>query len=393
MREGMASRSAAYHALLAVFKDGMTLDYAMDEQVSRFSLNDQDRAFAYALCTTILRHKPSLQKTINGYARRKNDITPIEVNIIVLMGTAQLLLMQVEDHAAIDTSVTLTEVKGFKNQKGLANALLRRVQSEQPKVHKVMPKWLYDTWVKDYGEQNAKAITKASLNDAPIGVVHKNGTWEKVDKLTLTPDVWVQDYASHLPVTLLGDITDKHVFDLCAAPGGKTMQLASKGAKVTAVDISSSRLKRLNENVERTGLSDNVTTVCADLLKWNPEVQADIVVLDAPCSATGTLRRHPDLPYIRTLKDVKSLVALQYDLLNRTKKWVKDGGVLLYCTCSLQKDEGEHQIDRFLKSNLQFERVKIDSYPDGQTAEGDIRLLPSYGDMDGFFIALLRKKL
>jgi 16S rRNA (cytosine967-C5)-methyltransferase len=126
-------------------------------------------------------------------------------------------------------------------------------------------------------------------------------------------------------------------------------------------------------------------------LKWNPDTQADIVLLDAPCSATGTIRRHPDLPYIRTPKDIKSLTSLQYDLLNRAKKWVKDGGILLYCTCSLQKPEGEEQIRRFLKGNDNFERVSISDHKDWQTGDGDVRLLPSYGDMDGFFISLLRK--
>ena len=151
------------------------------------------------------------------------------------------------------------------------------------------------------------------------------------------------------------------------------------------------RLKRLSENLTRTGLDKHVQTVCADLSKWNPETQADVIVLDAPCSATGTIRRHPDLPYNRTLKDLKSLTSLQYDLLNRAKKWVKTGGTLVYCTCST-KSEGEHQVDRFLNQNRNFKRAAIANYKQWQTADGDIRLLPSYGHMDGFFIAVLERQ-
>ena len=194
----------------------------------------------------------------------------------------------------------------------------------------------------------------------------------------------------YLPVSLLDDLTDKNVLDLCAAPGGKTMQLASKGANVTSVDISEKRLKRLNENVTRTGLDKNVGVVCADILKWKPSQKYDVILLDAPCSATGTIRRHPDLPYIRTQKDIQSLTQLQANLLDRVKDWLSDDGMIIYCTCSLQKVEGEKQIDKFLQNNGTFKRVKIKDHDEWKTPEGDIRLLPTYGEMDGFFISILK---
>lgn len=305
--------------------------------------------------------------------------------------------MNVPDHAAVDTSVEIAAKIKCNKQKGLVNAVLRRLLREGKPENLVpqLPKPLVKTWAKDYGEGLAKDLESASLTEAKTGIVNKNGAWALFEgdaAITLSPDQWVQDFSSHVPVTLLGDITGKHVFDLCAAPGGKTMQLAAKGAKVTAVDISEKRLNRLRENLARTNLNGNVDIICADILKWKPSDKADIIILDAPCSATGTIRRHPDLPYIRGADDVQSLVALQEKLLSLTTSWLKPNGVLVYCTCSLQKDEGEHQIEQLLKKNPDFKRAEISNYKEWQTPQGDIRLLPTYGDMDGFFISIMRYK-
>lgn len=400
--EGLYSRLVALSALNAVFEGSLPLDGSLEKFSKKYDLSMQDRAFAFAMCGTVLRYKPALQRLVNAAARRKNDITPVALNSVILLGAAQLFLMHVPDHAAIDTSVRLAEKIGCKKQKGLVNAILRGFQRmEKQTLNPAVPKWLYDLWVNDYGAAAAKEVAKASMTEAPIHITDKS-TGKNIPMVQTIPvneqegyadgAWWVQDFASHLPVTLIKDPKGKHVLDLCAAPGGKTMQLAAMGATVTAVDISEKRLRRLQENLHRTGLEGNVSVMCADLLKWQPDAQSDIVLLDAPCSATGTLRRHPDLPYIRKMRDIKSLVTLQYDLLNRAKKWVKNGGQLIYCTCSLQKSEGEEQISRFVSQNQDFSRVHITGHPQWQTPDGDIRLLPTYGDMDGFFISILQKR-
>ena len=402
MNDILNPRLVAFHALNAVFENRKPLDQSLDYFGTKYRLDARDRGFAHSLCGMVLRHKPALQAHINRAANRKRDVSPTQLNTILLMGATQLWLMQVPDHAAIDTSVTMAEQNGLKKQKALVNAVLRTLQSStKPDIKPSIPKWLYEIWALDYDVKTAKAIANASAQEAALSLTNKSTGDNKpfIGKTSVTDidgfdngDWWVQDFASHLPVTLLGNIQDKTVFDLCAAPGGKTMQLAAKGANVTAVDLSERRIERLSENLTRTGLTSRVHTIAANLLKWQPECDADIVILDAPCSATGTIRRHPDLPYNRTLKDLKSLAALQYDLLNRAKKWVRIGGTLVYCTCSLQKSEGEAQINRFLEQNQNFKRHIIQDYKNWQTSDGDIRLLPSYGNMDGFFIAVLEKE-
>ena len=392
--EGLHSRLCAVNALAAVFDGQNPFDQSLDKFAKKYDLSPQDKSFAHALCAFVLRYKIPLQSLINKAANRNKDITPTHLNILLLVGAAQIFLMNVPDHAAVDTSVEIAAKIKCNKQKGLVNAVLRRLlrEGKPTDFSPSLPRWLKQSWVKDYGVELADDLEYASLTEAKTGIVNKDGVWalhDGTDAITLTPNEWVQDFSSHLPVSLLGDIAGKRVFDLCAAPGGKTMQLAAKGAKVTAVDISEKRLNRLHENLQRTNLGDNVEIVCADILKWKPSDKADIILLDAPCSATGTIRRHPDLPYIRGADDVHSLVALQDKLLSLTASWLKPNGVLVYCTCSLQKDEGERQIDKFLTNNPKFKRVVITDYKEWQTLQGDVRLLPTYGDMDGFFISIL----
>ena len=392
MSNGLSSRLCALQCLNAVFDNAHALDASLDKFSKKLDLSPQDKSFTHALCGFVLRHKDALQRAVNKAANRKKDITPSTLNTVLLIGTAQIYLMDVPDHAAVDTCVELSKKIKCSKQSGLVNAVLRRlIREDMPDLMPSLPDWLVDTWVRDYGEEAAFAIEQTSLEQAPIGITHKNGTWNLLEgELELSSDEWVQDYASHLPVSLLDDLTGKHALDLCAAPGGKTMQLAAKGANVTAIDISQKRLNRLKENLERTHLEDNVEVVCADILKWEPKRTYDVIILDAPCSATGTIRRHPDLPYIRTQKDIQSLTQLQANLLTHVKDWLSDNGTLIYCTCSIQKNEGEKQIDRFLEKNTCFTRHKVSNHTDWQTENGDIRLLPTYGEMDGFFISILK---
>jgi len=394
MSQGIYSRLCALNTLNAILDGQKSFDDAFDKYTSKYDLNAQDKSFVHALCGYVLRYKHDLQRVVNKGANRNADITPPMLNSLLLMGAAQIYFMEsVPDHAAVDTCVDLAKRIKCPKQSGLVNAVLRRLLREDlPKMRMSVPSWLIKIWISDYGVEIAKQIETASMNEAPIGISNKDGAWSihQDGSLDLSPDQWVQDFSSAMPVSLLNDdLKGKHVLDLCAAPGGKTMQLAARGATVTSVDISEKRLKRLHDNLERTNLQGHVEIACANILKYEPIQKYDVVLLDAPCSATGTIRRHPDLPYIRTPRELKTLIHLQHDMLNRAKNWVNDDGVLVYCTCSLQKDEGERQIELFLKNNPKFKRQNIDRYPQWQTPDGDMRLMPHYGDMDGFFIAVL----
>jgi 16S rRNA (cytosine967-C5)-methyltransferase len=283
------------------------------------------------------------------------------------------------------------------------------------------PDWLWDSWVGAYGEDLTRAIAAAHLADPPLDITLMPGEdaagWaEKLDAIILATGSlrrnsggrvedlpgygdgkwWVQDAAAVLPVQLLGEVAGMSVVDLCAAPGGKTAQLAAAGAKVVAVDRSVTRLKRLRENMKRLGLTADV--IEADGKRWQPKTPVDVVLLDAPCSTTGTIRRHPDVAWLKSPDDVASLQAVQAAMLDNAPAMLKPGGTLIYCVCSLQPGEGEDQIDRFLVDHAAFTRQPVtdaEVVAEFITPTGDVRTLPCHlqrdGGVDGFFIARLTK--
>lgn len=340
--------------------------------------------------------------------------------------------MDVPDHAAVDTSVSLAKAEGAERQKGFINAVLRRMISEgrewvkkQDPVQTNVPEWILKDWIATYGLIEAAEIAQGSLTEAPLDITVKDKgeikLWEGALGASALPtgslrrsgggnvtelagfadgSWWVQDASAALPARLFGDRKDKTVVDLCAAPGGKTMQLASMGANVIAVDRSTSRMKILFQNLDRTNLRARVETVIADGAEWKPQKPVDAVLLDAPCSATGTIRRHPDLLHLKTPKDIEQLCAIQGRLLDNAAGILQPGGTLIYCTCSLQKAEGEGQITSFLYRHPEFRRAPVKAGEIGNiegaiTLDGDVRLLPyhlaPHGGMDGFFISRLKK--
>jgi 16S rRNA (cytosine967-C5)-methyltransferase len=282
------------------------------------------------------------------------------------------------------------------------------------------PDWLWESWTSSYGEETTRAIAAAHLIEAPLDLTPRADAdfWagqldaEKLPTGTLRRSTggnvtelpgfaegawWVQDAAATLPVRLLGDVAGQRVADLCAAPGGKTLQLCAAGALVTAVDISARRIGRLNDNLARAGMTAELVT--ADAGKWTPTEKFDAILLDAPCSGTGTLRRHPDIAWLKDGEDVSRLTLTQDRLLVHALDLLKPGGTLVYAVCSLEEDEGPARIDALLARSSQVTLVPVQpaelpGLAEAISPNGDIRTLPSMwperGGLDGFYVARLR---
>ena len=369
----MSVRGAALGLLSDILDRGQELDRVFDTHAE--GLEGRDRALLRMMVATTLRHLKGLDTLIDERVERKPD-TPIRH--ILRLGLTQLLLMKVEDHAALNETVALAAEK----KRGFINAVLRRVQREDVALTggnaTNIPDWLLDIWRADYGREQALNIAENSAQEAPIFISNKLNENKKLEKdiEKLNQDEWVQDPASASAVAMLGDhlgdMAGLCVVDACAAPGGKTMQLAALGANVIAVDRSEKRLDRLRQNLARTGLSADI--ICADLQSWQPQTRPDAVLLDVPCSATGTLRCHPDLPWIKKPQDIDKLAGVQKRLLTHVGQW---GCPVLYATCSLQKAEGENQIRDFLDRHQGWRLIE------------EKRLFPD-ADQDGFYIALLQ---
>ena len=429
---GLPARRAAIEILTRVLSEGRPLDATLAraaESGLMTGLTQKDRAFARNLAATALRRKGQIDALINAFSdkplNRKKSGSAYET---LLAGATQILFMRVPAHAAIDLAVKAISYdrRGGRKLGGYVNAVLHRIDREGPEALAAQdaarlsaPGWLYESWTKAYGGPGAKAIAEAHLGEPPLDltVPADRDTWAKtLDAQPIGPASvrladggrierlegfdegawWVQDVAATLPALLLGDVAGAHVYDLCAAPGGKTAQLAAAGAKVTAVESSAHRMERLRENLNRLKLS--ATCVESDVLDLSETTPADAVLLDAPCSATGTIRRHPDIPHVKTKGNVKVLVRLQSELLRKAVRLVKPGGLLIYCTCSLQPEEGEKQVAKLLAEDPSMERVPVTEADklgmlEAITAEGDLRTLPSHGPgMDGFFAARLRRR-
>jgi 16S rRNA (cytosine967-C5)-methyltransferase len=353
----------------------------------------------------------------------------------LLIGAAQILWMDVPDHAAVDLSVRLVQSdRRAAKYAGLVNAVLRRCAREgQPLIDEVksqtldVPPWLLSRWIAHYGESAAREIAVALSYEPSLDITVKADAEQWASRLhgemlptgtvrtllqgsvTMLPGFaegqwWVQDAAAALPARLFGDVAGKSILDLCAAPGGKTAQLAQLGARVTAVDRSPGRMARLRENFAR--LSLQVETVVTDAAEWQGANSGgfDGILVDAPCSSTGTIRRHPDVAWLRQEADIAPLVGLQKRLLQKAVTLLKSGGTLVYCTCSLEPEEGEAAISALLATEPAVRRAPIEpSEVAGLTeilnAEGDLRTLPSHlphqdqrlGGLDGFYAARLVK--
>jgi 16S rRNA (cytosine967-C5)-methyltransferase len=429
---GLAARRIAADLLDGVLRRRMALDDLLSGKNAHPglpALADRDRALARRLTATVLRRLGTLRHLLGEFLEKGFPSDAPRVETILLLGAAQILWLEVPDHAAVDLSVRLAQAdRRASRYAGLVNAVLRRVAqggTSRPDGLRDTPEWLLKRWSKSYGRDTARAIAAANGHEPALDLTAKSDPKSWADRLrgrvlptgsvrtlahgavSLLPGFsegawWVQDAAAALPVRLFGEIRGMNVADLCAAPGGKTAQLALAGANIIAVDRSPGRLNRLRENLAR--LSLHAETVAADVLEWQSG-PFDAVLLDAPCSSTGTIRRHPDIPWLKSEADLPVLTSLQQRLLDRAVELLKPGAMLVYCVCSLEPEEGEHQIEALLRRDPRIVRSQITAQEvfgrkEFITPDGALRTLPQYlpdpdprwGGLDGFYASRLVRK-
>lgn len=416
--KGLAARQAALGMLCEVLRKRRLLDVTAAD---RHGLDPRDAGFARALTLETLRRFGQLDALIRDFVPK--PLAPHKAGPtleILLLGACELVFLDVAPHAAVDAANRLAQADAKAvHFKPLINAVLRRMAREgreivakqdAPRLN--TPDWLWSRWCAAYGEETARAIAAAHAVPPPLDLVWKmqppDALFDSVQRLphqnveTIAGfeegAFWVQDAAATLPVYLFGDVKGRRVIDLCAAPGGKAAQLAALGARVVAVERDSARLSRLKENLSRLGLDAELIEADMRGLEIAP---APFVLLDAPCTATGTIRRHPELPWIKGASDVTLTAEAGAELLEAAARMTMPGGLLVFAVCSLEPEEGPEQVEGFLGQHLEFRREALNSedvfgHSEFLDAHGDLRTLPchlaSQGGMDGFYATRLRRR-
>lgn len=396
-------------------------------------ISEKDLPFCNMLILTVLRKLTGLRQVLGGFLSKKIPHKHCLAEYLLLNAIAEILFMETPEYAVINETVQNIRRNCDKFLGGLANAVLRKVCAQKDKLRakiaviSPLPTDFAEI-ISDYSAEEKALIAQSVGFIPPLDLTVKGNPYEWAEKMhaDLLPsgslrlynspkiqqlpfynsgEWWVQDAAAALPAKVMGDIAGKKIIDLCAAPGGKTAQLAAAGAEVTALDISATRLKTLEQNMARLNFK-NVRTIAVDALDYlqNTDEQYDAILLDAPCSATGTFRRHPEILHIKSKQDVAEQAALQAKLLNECARILKVGGILVYSVCSIAKAEGERQIAKFLSQSKQFKQVaispsEISAYGTWEnnllTADGAIRTLPYFQPqqkgMDSFFICKLQR--
>jgi 16S rRNA (cytosine967-C5)-methyltransferase len=435
-RAGLNARRLAVKLLAGVLKQRRPLDEAWDRFTGEapFSgLEPRDRAFARAITMTALRRAGQLRAIIGSFIEKPLPAARGALDEILLAAAAQLVFMKSAPHAVINLAVHQVHGDhGARRFARLANAVLRRVSekgstiaAQQDEGHLNTPDWLWKHWSSVYGLEEAHRVASQHLAEPPLDLTVKSDpeAWaERFGGIALptgtvrlvasgriedlegfeSGEWWVQDAAAAIPARLMGAVAGKRIADLCAAPGGKTAQLAHAGAKVSAIDLSALRLERLKANLARLKLE--AETFAVDACAWVPPELLDAVLLDAPCTATGTIRRHPDVAYLKQPDDVVEMAATQRRLIDNALSMLKPGGMLLYCTCSLEPAEGSDQIARLLAERPDVKLSPIGAEEVAERGEwlddqGALRTLPHYlqlsdpalSGMDGFYAARLIK--
>jgi 16S rRNA (cytosine967-C5)-methyltransferase len=434
---GYEVRQLATLLISSVLLDGRALDDTIATAFARADFRQmeaRDKGLARLIAATVLRRLGQLDAVIMSFVDRTLPIQSGNLRPILYSAAAQLLFLKIAPHAVINIAVEQCRRDPAANRfDKLANAVLRKVSTQGPDLltsqnaaQLNIPEWLWKRWVTTYGEALATRIADASLREAALDVSVKidplgwatrlSGHLLPTGSVRLLPEGriehlpgfeegnwWVQDAAAALPVKLLGNVKGLRVADLCAAPGGKTAELAALGAAVTAVDISAERLMRVRDNLHRLKLDANL--IEGDAAKWSPDEEYDAVLVDVPCTATGTIRRHPDILRLKRQDDVRKIGEVQTNLLRNAMRIVKPGGLVVFCSCSLEPEEGIEQITRLLAGTPGIVRVPVTAAElgggtavDWITADGDLRTLPHHmphenpelSGMDGFFAARLK---
>ena len=420
---GLAARRAAVALLHDVLmKKQMIAEILESAEAPLNGLEPGERARAQSIANSVLRNLDPIDTVLDQFLQKS---PPFKVRNILRVATNEMVIDGIAPHAAVDAAVRLVrESPKTSHMKGLTNAVARRVSEHGAEIWAEMdpqplPSWIAKPVGRAFGEQAVHDIEAAHAKIPPldITVTADAEKWAETLAADLLPTGslrlttpgqitnlpgysegawWIQDAAAAIPARLLGDIADKQVLDLCAAPGGKTMQLAAAGAEVTAVDVSEPRLKRVRANLKRTGLSADI--IAKDVLKWTPSQKYDAILLDAPCSATGTIRRHPDLPFAKD-GELGGLLRMQQRMLLNAYKWLKPGGKLVYCTCSLLSSEGAGQIQAFLAATPDAKMLPVADQIALPTEfigkDGGLRtrpdMWPDIGGLDGFYAAVIQK--
>ena len=424
-KAGLPAREAAQAILGEVLRKRRPLDAAIDDVLGRAALSARDAGFARAIAGETLRRFGQLDALVRAFVSKPPPPHKAGPTLeLLLAGACELLFLGVPAHAAVDAANDMAARDNkAKHFKPLINAALRRMAREGASLRDAQDAqrldtadWLWTRWCETYGEETTRAIADVHARQPPLDLVMKSepiaietatqlpggilrlGETARVDSLPGYGEGtwWVQDFAATLPVRFLGDVKGKPAIDLCAAPGGKTAQLAAMGARVTAVERDPERMVRLKDNLKRLRLAADC--VEQDMRDFTPEMRAPFVLLDAPCSATGTIRRHPELPWIKSAADVTQCADAADELLDAAADMVADGGLLVFAVCSLEPEEGPEQIDAFLARRGDFRRAPLKAddvfgLTELITEDGDLRTLPCHmagqGGMDGFYAARL----
>lgn len=420
------ARQAAVTLLSRVLDGAAGLDEVLDETVR--GMEPRERRFAHTIALATLRHKGSLDQHLKHLLDRPLPRSGRHAHLILLSGMAQIIFLQSPAHAVVNEHVDMLPTDS--KFRGVVNAILRKVDRQgagrltRPDMaRRDTPLWLWKRWAAHLGRGNANALAAAHRDDTPtpldLTVPADAAQWaERLGGELLptgsvrlrghapVPELpgyddgawWVQDTAATLPVRLFGDLRGRSLLDACAAPGGKTAQAVALGAEVTAIDRSGRRLELLQRNLDRLRMQARVER--ADLRQFSHEGGFDAVLLDAPCSATGTIRRHPEIAWTRTEADIQGIAEQQRLMLRKAVALLRPGGRLVYCTCSLEPEEGEAQARWLLEAHPELSRVAIDPValglgPEALTADGDLRthagLMAESGGMDGFFATVMQR--
>ena len=433
---GLASRRMAARALRGVMS-GHRLQQALEHAISRESPapDAREKAFAYLIAATSLRRHGEIEAALSKLLEKPLPKDTGIARELLVTSAAQLLFLSAPAHAVVNCAVTIARAeKAASRLAGLLNAVLRRLSERgAPLLAGIdaatvnTPDWLRERWIKSHGADAARRIAEAHLSEPALDISVKSApeTWaEKLGGIALPTgsvrlrpghgpveelagyrdgEWWVQDAAAAIPSRLFGEVGGKRVADLCAAPGGKTASLSARGAIVTAIEKDEGRIGRIRQNLARLSLRAEI--VNADANRWGEAASFDMVLLDAPCSATGTIRRHPDVPYLKRASDITAQARMQSVLIDAAARLLKPGGRMIYCTCSLEPEEGEAQVRQALARpiGLEADPVELGEVAGASagwvTDDGFVRTMPYHlGElpegmrgMDGFFIARLRK--